>query len=134
MVEFSSRGYDWPSTVRWICLCRDPDGDFSGFYTEAWFHALAFAIGYLLILAIQVNNWRTGFMDWKEIRNLSEMYHAVVFGVMFYLMATVLVPLVVESDLNWITVMAFVGLVVYIGSFVYDNLFVDKTPGRYKYG
>ncbi len=109
------------------------NGHFSGFYAQLWWHILVMAVGYVLALGLQANNLRTGFFTWQEACNPSEMYHTVIFGVMFYLVSTVVFALSADHNPVWATTLAFVGLGVYVLSFGIDQTpTVDKTPGRYR--
>ncbi|MEX0622023.1 MAG: hypothetical protein WD187_03485 [Candidatus Woykebacteria bacterium] len=107
------------------------DGEFSGFYTEIWWHIAVLVVGYAFFMGLHVNNLRTGFFSWSDAVNASEVYHTVIAGVMFYLMVTVL-PAVLESDgPSWQAFIAGVGLSVYVFAWFIDQTpLVDKTRGR----
>jgi hypothetical protein len=107
------------------------DSHFSGFYIQTWWHISAFVGGYLLAGYSQVKNLRTGLYSWQEITCLSEIYHTVVMGVMFYLVSTAIVAVGADREPVWATILAFTGLSVWILGVVIDGTsLVDKTPGR----
>lgn len=108
------------------------DGEFTGFYTAAWWHILVLTAGYVIAIGIQVNNLRTGFFTWSDVVNPSEVYHTVIFGVMFYLMVTVVFALAADRSPVWAVVLASTGLTIYVLSWIIDQTtLIDKTPGRY---
>ena len=107
------------------------DGEFSGFYTETWWHFLVLAVGYAFFVGLHVNNLRTGFFSWCDAVNLSELYHTVIAGIMFYLIVTVLPAATAVEDFRWEALVAGVGLGVYVSTWILDQTsLVDKTPGR----
>ncbi len=109
------------------------DGEFTGFYTELWWHLLVICVGYVISFGLQVKNLMNGFFTWRDVFIPSEAYHTVIFGVMFYLMATAIFALAANHSPIWATVGGFVGLGIYILSFGIDSTtLVDKTPGRYR--
>ena len=107
------------------------DGSFSGFYTETWWHVLVLAVGYAFFVGLHVNNLRTGFFSWRDAVNLSELYHTVIAGVMFYFIVTVLPPVLDSEGPSWLAFIAAVGLAIYAFTWFIDQTpLVDKTPGR----
>ena len=104
------------------------EGHFAGFYTQLWWHVLAFVAGYVIALGLQLYNLKTGFFTWRDMITPSELYHTGVFGLMFYLLVTVMVQLVTNHEPTWATVLAFVGLGVYVLTVTIDQSpIVDKT-------
>ena len=114
------------------------DDEFTGFYTEVWWHlliihVLIISVGYVAILGLQARNLKTEFFTREDIRIPSERYHTFIFGVMFYLVVTVLFATAADHDPLWATVAAFTGLGVWILGVAIDlSPWVDKTPGRRK--
>lgn len=108
------------------------DADFSGWYTHWIWHAAIFAVGYLIFVGLHIHNWRSGFFSKSDALNPSEMYHTLIAGVMFYLMASVLIPAFVADDNHpFAGFLVGGGLALYIGSWFIDQTsLVDKTPGR----
>ena len=107
------------------------DEEYSGFYTQAWWHVLVMLVGYSLAIFFQVKSLTTGFFTWADVFRPSELYHTIIFGVMFYLMVSVLLPVVVDHEPTRVTALAFVGLAIYVGAWWVDNTsLVDKTSDR----
>ncbi|HEX7456254.1 MAG TPA: hypothetical protein VF303_02200 [Candidatus Nanoarchaeia archaeon] len=107
------------------------DGNFTGFYTELWWHILVICLGYVISFSLQVNNLLTGFFTWEDVRNPSEVWHTFIFGVMFYLVVTVLFAVAADREPVWAAVLAFTGLGVWVLGVAIDRSpWVDKSPGR----
>ena len=107
------------------------DEEFSGFYTQTWWHAAVFVVGYLVSLFFQFKNLTTGFFVWEDVIRPSELYHTAIFGVMFYLIGTAVFAVGADHRPIWPTVIAFVGLGVHFVAWAVDNTpLVGKTPGR----
>ncbi len=106
------------------------DGHYTGFYTQMWWHLLVLVIGYVSIVALELNSVRVGFATWKEVRKHSQLYHTFIFGIIFYLFCTVMFAVVADHQPVVQTVLAFVGLGIWFTSYVIDQTpLVDKTPG-----
>lgn len=109
------------------------EGNFTGFYTQLWWHLLVLMTGYTVIITLELNSVRVGFATWEEVTNPSQMYHTFIFGIMFYLFSTVMFALVADHQPVVQTIMAFCGLGVWLTTYVIDQTsLVDKTPGRYR--
>ena len=109
------------------------DGEFTGFYTELWWHLLVFCVGFVISFGLQVKNLMTGFFTGSDVFIWSEAYHTIFFGVMFYLVSTTLVAGSTDREPVWATILACVGLGVWIICVIIDGTsWVDKTPGRRK--
>jgi len=107
------------------------EGHFSGFYTQLWWHLLILCLGYLISLGVQVKNLSTGKFTWEEVKKPSELWHTAVFGVMFYLVATVLAATIADHDPFWAMVGSFAGLGIWIIGVAADlSPWADKRPGR----
>ena len=107
------------------------DEDFSGFYTERWWHVAVFAVGYLIALFFQVKNLTSGFFVWEDAVRPSELYHTAIFGVMFYLIGTAVCAVGANHSPAWAAALAFIGLSVHAVAWTIDNTpLVDKTPDR----
>ena len=107
--------------------------EFSGFYTQWWYHLGILVFGYAFWAWVQKRNLQSGFETWEDMKVPSEAYHTFIFGIMFYLLASVFVPLIVAAEWDMTAIMAFVGLAVYIACFVIDQTpLVDKSkPFRF---
>lgn len=109
------------------------EGNFTGFYTQLWWHLLVLMTGYTVIITLELNSVRVGFATWEEVTNPSQMYHTFIFGIMFYLFSTVMFALIADHQPVVQTIMAFCGLGVWLITYVVDQTsLVDKTPGRYR--
>jgi hypothetical protein len=109
------------------------DHEFSGFYTQWWFHLGILLFGYAFWARVQKQNLQSGFETWEDMKVPSEAYHTFIFGIMFYILASVLVPLIVAAELDITTIMAFAGLVVYVACMAIDQTsLVDRSkPFRF---
>lgn len=102
-----------------------------GFYTQLWCQIAIMAAGYAFWILVLANNLRTGFYSKEVIFNPSEMYHTLVYGVMFYLVASSLTPLVLDHDPLWATIFAVAGLFVWIACVGVDmSSLQDHSPER----
>ena len=102
--------------------------EFSGFYTQWYTHLGILVFGYAFWTWVQVQNLKSGFETWEDMKVPSEAYHTFIFGIMFYLLASVFVPLVVSAEWSTSGILAFAGLAVYIGCFAVDQTsLVDKS-------
>lgn len=107
------------------------DGDLSGFYTHWVWHVSVLVIGYFIFVSLHVNSYRTGFFSRQDAINPSELYHTGIAVVMFYLMVTVLPPVLASDSLAWLVFFAALGLATYAFAWFIDQTsLVDKTPGR----
>lgn len=104
------------------------DHEFSGIYTEWWWHLVIFLGGYALWDQMERSDLNSGFKTRADLDVPSERYHTFVFRPMFYMMASIFVPLIVAAEWNVSTILAFAGLAVYIGCFVIDQTsLVDRS-------
>ncbi len=105
------------------------DHEFTGIYTEWWWHLAIFLGGYALWDQVERSELKSGFKTQADLDVLSERYHTFVFRPMFYMMASILVPLIVAAEANLETVAAFTGLAIYLACFVVDQIWGDhETP------
>ena len=93
---------------------------------------MVLTVGYTVIIVLELNSVRVGFATWREVKTPSQMYHTFVFGIMFYLFATVMPAIVVDHQPMIQIVLAFCGVGLWFTTYVIDQTpFVDKTPERY---
>ncbi|MDP2721052.1 MAG: hypothetical protein Q8O75_03880 [bacterium] len=109
------------------------DHEFSGFYTQWWYHLGILLFGYAFWVWVQKQNLQSEFETWEDMKVPSEVWHTFIFGIMFYLLASAFVPLVIAAEWDMTTIMALAGLVVYITCFAIDQTpLVDKSkPFRF---
>ncbi len=101
------------------------------FYQQTWWHALWLTVGWTISLAIQARGLLTGFFDWKTVFNPSEMYHTVIFGVMFYLMVNIAAPALVDREPIGAFLLGLIGMGIYVACYIVDSTnLVDKSPDR----
>lgn len=98
-------------------------------YTQWWWHVSVLIFGYVFWTLLQFNSWRTGFYSKEVIFNPSELYHSLVYGVMFYLVVSSLAPLGNDHHPMMATVWALLGLLVWIVCTAVDQSSLqDHTP------
>lgn len=91
------------------------------FYTQTWWQCLVLGVGVAISVLLQVHNCLTGFYSKEVIFNPSEMYHTVIYGVMFYLVASSVFPLAHTHAPIWATAGAFLGLGIWIVCVMIDS-------------
>ncbi len=102
-----------------------------GFYTQWWCQIALLVTGYAVWTLIQFNSYRSGFYSKEVIFNPSELYHTVIYGVMFYLVSSSLTPLIFDHEPFSATVLALAGLFVWIGCVGIDmSPWQDQSPER----
>ncbi len=105
--------------------------EYHAFFTQVWWHVLLIAIGYMIAVSNQLNGLRTGFFTVKDLLIPSEAYHTLVFGFMFYLATSLFLPVASWGSPTWAVAMAFLGLAIYVVSWVIDQTpLVSKAPER----
>lgn len=101
------------------------------FHQQIWWHALWLSIGIGLSLFFQARGLLTGFFNRATIFNPSEMYHTVIFGLMFYLMLTIAPSALTNHNPSEAFLLAVVGIGIYVFCYALDQTsLVDKSPDR----
>ena len=101
------------------------------FYTQTWWQWFVLGVGVALSLLIQLRAYLTGSYSKQVVFNPSEMYHMVIYGLMFYFIASSVFPLVHGHQPLWATIGAFVGLAIWVVCVVIDSTpLQDLSPER----
>lgn len=95
--------------------------ELSGFYTERWWHILLLIIGFSISLGLEVSALRNGQYTLSQELSPSKLWHTLIFGIVFYWVASSVLPVLLVHRPLWaivIVVATLVGLIypIYLDS------------------
>ena len=81
-----------------------------GFYTSQFWHLALLAGGFALSIFIEVGALKNGQYTMSQEFSPSKLYHTFIFGVMFYWIASTLIPVIVVHRPVWAVALAMLGI------------------------
>jgi hypothetical protein len=67
-------------------------GQYEGFFTQTWWHALLFVLGFAVSIFIEVGAVKNEQYTISQELSPSKLWHTFIFGVVFYWMLSILIP------------------------------------------
>lgn len=108
------------AAVAVVILQQTPQLD--GFYTQTWWHVLLLILGFAFSFLMEWNALKVGQYTMSQELSPSKLWHTLIYGVMFYWLTSVLIPIFVVRRPTW----AMAIVIITIVGFVY-NCYRDAT-------
>lgn len=93
-----------------------------GWYTQPSWHVLLLVAGFTISIFLEVGALKNGQYTMEQELSPSKLWHTFIFGIVFYWLASVLIPILVVHQPAWALILASIGF----AGFVY-NSHLDAT-------
>jgi hypothetical protein len=94
----------------------------SRFYNKAWYNLVVLVVGFMISAGTLYGAFQSGRFASFSALPIGEIYHAVIFGVMFYLIVSPAITVLAVVRFDWAALGALIGAGCWIGSVLIDVL------------
>jgi len=100
-----------------VVMILEGSSELSGFYTASWWHWSLLLLGFIVSIAMEVGAVKGGQYTMSQELSPSKLWHTFIFGIIFYWLASTIIPVVVVHR----SAGGMLLLVISIVGFVYAN-------------